>query len=283
LTRFTPITKGVVLMNPSEQNGSPSTLDNRQDKQGDMLLVLAACSGDPHAFVELSKPHSKRILLMLYRITNNWQDAEDALQEALIKAFLHLDSFQGKASFSTWFTRIAVNAALMLLRKRRSALEIAIDNAAEVGRHSEWDLKDSRDNPEQCFEKQQRADLIQSGILQLPPGLRKVAELQHSRDLSNKEIARCLGISLSATKSRLLRAKTALRVFVQREARKQPALPRNSESDIKASPTRRKSKSRSSPDLIGIGNNLVPIKIMGPTWRETIHLGDDELNMVGGR
>jgi RNA polymerase sigma-70 factor (ECF subfamily) len=209
--------KGVVLMNPSEQNGRPSTVDKSRDKQGEVLLVLAACSGDSHAFVELSKPYSKRILLTLYRITKNWQDAEDVLQEALMKAFLHLDSFQGKASFSTWFTSIAVNTALMLLRKRRGVLEITIDNAGETGTHNEWKLKDSRDNPEQCFERQQRANLIQAGILQLPPKLRKVVELQHSSDLSNKEIARCLGISPAAAKSRLLRARTALRVFIQRE------------------------------------------------------------------
>jgi RNA polymerase sigma factor (sigma-70 family) len=200
-------------MNPREQNGNPS---------GDALLVLAACSGDTHAFVELSTPHSKRALLTLYRITKNWQDAEDALQEALMKAFLHLDSFQGRANFSTWFTSIAVNTALMLLRKRRNVLEISLDNAGEVGTYPEWNLNDSRDNPEQCFERQQRSDLIQKGILQLPPELRKVVELQHSRDLSNQEIARCLGISLAATKSRLLRARKALRVFVQRQTAKPP-------------------------------------------------------------
>ena len=204
-------------MNPSDLK---STAGNGQEKQSDVLLALAACSGNSHAFVELSKPHAKRILLTLYRITKNWQDAEDLLQEALMKAFLHLDSFQGKASFSTWFTSIAVNTAFMLLRKRRGVIEIEIDKVGEVGKSSEWDLKDSRDNPEQCFERQQRADLIQSGIMQLPPELRKVVELQCSRDLSNKEIARCLGISLTATKSRLLRAKTALRVFVQREVGK---------------------------------------------------------------
>jgi RNA polymerase sigma factor (sigma-70 family) len=279
-------------MNPSEQNGSLSTVDNGQDKHGDLSLVLAACSGDSHAFVELSKPHSTRILLTLYRITKNWQDAEDALQEALMKAFLYLDSFQGKASFSTWFTSIAVNTALMLLRKRRGVLEIAIDNAGEVGTYSEWDLKDSRDNPEQCFERQQRAELIQSGILQLPTGLRKVVELQHSRDLSNKEIAQCLGISLAATKSRLLRARTALRVFVQREAgksptraelvwAKQPAFPKNSDTDINASPTRRKSKNGSSSDPIA--HSLVSVKVMSPIWKKTIHPGDEELSPVGGR
>jgi RNA polymerase sigma factor (sigma-70 family) len=230
-------------MNPREQNGSPSTSANGQDKEFDVLLVLAACSGDSHAFVELSKPHSKRILLTLYRITRNWQDAEDALQEALMKAFLRLDSFQGKASFSTWFTSIAVNTALMLLRKRRGVLELAIDSTGEVGTYNGWDLQDSRDNPEQCFERQQRADLVQSGILQLPPVLRTVVELKHSRDISNKEIAQCLGISLAATKSRLLRARAALRVFVKREAgksptsaesvwAKRPALQTTSHSDI---------------------------------------------------
>jgi RNA polymerase sigma factor (sigma-70 family) len=279
-------------MNPSEQNGSPSTADNGQDKQGDLLLVLEACFGDSHAFVELSKPHSKRILLTLYRITRNWHDAEDALQESLMKAFQHLDSFQGKATFSTWFTTIAVNTALMQLRKRRGILEIAIDNSGEVGTYSEWNLKDSRDNPEQCFERQQRADLIQSGILQLPPELRKVVELQYSRDLSNKEIAGYLGISLAATKSRLLRARTALRLFVQRKAGKppastepvwvkQPAFPRNSGNDIKASPTRRKGRNHRTPD--SIEHNFVPVKEMGPRSRETIRLGDEELSMVGGR
>jgi RNA polymerase sigma factor (sigma-70 family) len=241
-------------MNPIELNGSPSTADNNRDKQGDALLILAACSGESDAFIELSKPYSKRILLTLYRITRNWQDAEDALQEALIKAFLHLDSFQGKASFSTWLTSIAVNTALMLLRKRRGVLEMTIDNGGETGTRSEWDLKDSRDNPEQCFERQQRANLIRSGILQLPPALRKVVELQLSRDLSNKEIACCLGISLAATKSRLLRARTALRVFVQCETgkppasadlrwAKQPAFRTNSGNDIKVSPTCREGSS----------------------------------------
>jgi len=230
-------------MNTSEQNRRLSTVASGRDKQSDAVLVIAACSGNSHAFAELSRPHSKRILLTLYRITKNWQDAEDAFQETLLKAFLHLDSFQGKASFSTWFTSIAVNTAFMLLRKRRGVPEIAINNVGEAGAPHEWDLKDPRDNPEQCFKRQQRADLLRSGILQLPPELRRVVELQHSRDLSNEEIARCLGISLAATKSRLLRARTALRVFVQRKVgkppiraapvwAKHPAVPKNGDNEI---------------------------------------------------
>jgi RNA polymerase sigma-70 factor, ECF subfamily len=204
-------------MNPGKQN---STAETGYDRQRDVLLAFAARSGDSRAFVELSDPHVKRVLRTLYRITRNFQDAEDVLQEALMKAFLHIDSYQGKSSFSTWFTRIAVNTALMLLRKRRGVREIAMDNVGALGK---WDLKDSRENPEQCFERQQRTDLIRSGILRLPPQLREAVELQHSRDLSTDEIAKCLGISVAATKSRLSRARMALCVSVQREIAKPPA------------------------------------------------------------
>jgi RNA polymerase sigma-70 factor, ECF subfamily len=283
--------QGGVLMNPSEQLGSSSTVYNGSAKQCDESLLSAACSGDSQAFVELSKPHFQRTLLTLYRITKNWQDAEDALQEALMKAFMHLDSFQGKARFSTWFTSIAVNTALMLLRKRRGILSIATDSAGEVGASSAWDLKDSRENPEQSFERLQRAAFVQSAVMQLPQELRKVAELRYSQDLSYDEIAQRLGISLSAAKSRLLRARTAIREFVQREVCKSPvssrhvwtkrlALPKNSDGDLKASPTRRKSMSRCSPD--SIERKLVPLRAMSPAWEKAIHLGDEGPSPAGG-
>jgi RNA polymerase sigma-70 factor (ECF subfamily) len=279
-------------MKPNEQNGSRSAADDGQDKQRDMLLVLAACSGDSHAFIELSKPHSKRVLLTLYRITKNWQDAEDALQEALMKAFLHLDSFQVRASFSTWFTKIAVNTALMLLRKRRGVLESVIGKTGGLDSCGEWDLKDCRDNPEQCFERQQRVDLIRSGILQLPAKLRKVVELQYSRDLSNHEIAQCLDISVAATKSRLLRARAALRTFIQREvcesSRKaehvwiEPrGFPQNGSDGVRALSTRRTINGRSGSRLIG--RNLVPVRVLSTPWSEAIHMGDEKLSMIGGK
>jgi RNA polymerase sigma factor (sigma-70 family) len=254
----------------------------------DEILVDRAKVGDGTAFVELCRRHSGMAMRIINRILRNDEDTEDVLQEATLKAYLHLNGFDGRAKFSTWFTRIAVNSALMLLRKRRGVLEISIDKTGEVGTCSQWDHKDSRDNPEQCFERQQRANLIHSAILQLPPALCNVVELQYLRELSNKEIARCLGISLAATKSRLLRARTALRVSVQREARKshagaesvrakQPASLPISGNDFKASPTRRQSKTRSSPEF------QVPVKLVSPTWKETIPVEDEELSMVGGR
>src|SRR5580704_4862573 len=89
---------------------------HRSKKMADELLVSAAQSGDSQAFVELSRRHSGRLLLNIYRITNNWQDAEDVVQEALMRTFVHINTFESRPSFSTWLTRIAINTALMLLR-----------------------------------------------------------------------------------------------------------------------------------------------------------------------
>ena len=84
------------------------------------VLTLAARSGNGSAFVELSRRHSKRIQLRIYRILGNWEDTEDALQDSLLKAFMHLDQFRGTCNFSTWLTKIAINSALMVLRKRKA-------------------------------------------------------------------------------------------------------------------------------------------------------------------
>jgi hypothetical protein len=90
----------------------------------DEVLTLAARSGNGPAFVELSGRHSKKIQLHVYRILSNWEDAEDVVQESLLKAFKHLGQFRGTCSFSSWLTRIAINSALMLLRRRRVRLEL---------------------------------------------------------------------------------------------------------------------------------------------------------------
>jgi hypothetical protein len=177
-----------------------------------------------------------------------------------------------------------------VLRKRRGVLRIAFDNADEVGTYSEWDFKDSRDNPEQCFERQERADLIHSAVQQLPSKLRNVVVLRYSGELSIQEIALSLGISQAAAKSRLLRARKKLRGSVQREVRKSPScsepmwakpvFSRNSNGDIKASPIRRKSNGIRS-DLSEY--NLVSVKVTSPIWKKTIHLCDQERIPVGGR
>jgi RNA polymerase sigma factor (sigma-70 family) len=99
----------------------------------DELLVARAKDGDTSAFVELRERHSTKVLRTVFRITRNWEDAEDALQEALLRAFRHLNGFENRCSFSSWLTRIAINSALMTLRKRRACKELSIDITGDDG------------------------------------------------------------------------------------------------------------------------------------------------------
>src|SRR5277367_4257898 len=111
------------------------------------LLVSAAKSGDAVAFVELSKRHSTKILRRAYRIVKNWQDAEDVLQESLMRAFLHLKDFEERSSFSSWLTRIAINFSLMNLRKKRGYVETSMDVINDDHELLHWEPKDPGENP----------------------------------------------------------------------------------------------------------------------------------------
>jgi RNA polymerase sigma-70 factor (ECF subfamily) len=186
------------------------------DSGDDAMLVAVARSGDSSAFAELSRRHSRRVLNKIYRMTNNWQDAEDVLQESLMRAFVHLHTFECRASFSTWLTRIAINTTLMLLRKRRGTLGAAIDGSLDdVTQFEQWEIRDHRDNPEQHYARKQRVSMLSGAMLRLRPESRSVLELQQAGELSTKEIAQSLGISEPAAKSRLLRARIELSKFVQ--------------------------------------------------------------------
>ena len=186
------------------------------DSAADAILIAGARSGDSSAFVELSRRHSSRVLHKIYRITNNWQDAEDVLQESLMRAFVHLHTFECRACFSNWLTSIAINTALMLLRKEKRALKSTIDNSFDdIVQAETWEFRDHRDNPEQHYVRQQRASLLRVAMLRLKPASRRVLELQQTGELSTREIAQSLGISEPAVKSRLLRARIELRDFVQ--------------------------------------------------------------------
>jgi len=189
-------------------------LEGEMTDVSDEFLVSAAQAGDARAFVELNKRHANKLLPRVYRITKNWQDAEDVVQDSFLKAFVHLRSFQGRSTFSSWLTRIAINSALMVLRKRR-AVEISIDGHGKDGDTSQtWDLPHTDETPESLYAKWQREELLRDAMDRLRPGLRKVIQLRQARDYSTKEIAEELGISVAAAKSRLLRAKVALRTLI---------------------------------------------------------------------
>jgi RNA polymerase sigma-70 factor (ECF subfamily) len=186
-------------------------------KATDELLVLAARSGNGPAFVELCRRHSKKIQLHVYRILGNWEDAEDVVQESLLKAFKHLGQFRGTCSFSSWLTRIAINSALMLLRKRRVRLEASCNRTADPTEIAEsWEFPDHAPNPERLCAGRETEELVRGAILRLPPGYRVVVELYHANEYSTNEMAQALGISVAATKARLFRARTMLRASLPR-------------------------------------------------------------------
>jgi RNA polymerase sigma-70 factor (ECF subfamily) len=186
-------------------------------------LVSMAKLGDSDAFVELSKLHANRLLWTISHITRNWHDAEDALQDSMMRAFSHLKDFQEKSSFYTWLTRIAINSALMILRKKRGCYEIPFDGIDDSGdNHERWEVASPAENPESQLARKEKEELLRDAILRLPQVLREVVELRQARGYSTREIAQALGISVPAVKSRLSRARLTLRTAV---------LPANSRSE----------------------------------------------------
>jgi RNA polymerase sigma-70 factor (ECF subfamily) len=176
------------------------------------ILISAAQAGQEWAFVELCLRHSKRILFTLWRITKNREDAEDALQESMLKAHVHFGDFSRNSTFATWFTRIAINSALMILRKKRAHPEISTDEQIyESINPLEKEIADRRPNPEEHYMKLEMHRRLQCAISKLPSQFRHVVESRRRSEASIREIAEEAGISITATKSRLLRAKRALR------------------------------------------------------------------------
>ena len=201
--RILPVNTNSLLDNVSVRR-----LLNQSD---DETLVAAAKDGENLAFVEICDRYSKWVFRTIYRITRNQEDAEDALQEAFLSAFIHLKSFDCRAKFSTWLTRIAINSALMTLRKKRAHPETSIDNSSDDEGWQVWEMPDQTIDIESYYIQREREMQLKHAIHHLRPALRNVVEIQQLHDGSIKEIAKNAGISVAATKSRLLRARVALR------------------------------------------------------------------------
>lgn len=171
----------------------------------ELSLVLAAKSGNEAAFEQLFERYRPGILRTLEGITQNREDAEDAAQEALLKAYLHLDEFQGHSSFYTWLTRIAINQALMILRKRRPY--ISLDEPEETdGRPRVQEIPDQAPLPDQQCANTELQGTVARLIAELGPGLQQPIQLQVIEERSILDVACLLGLSVAAVKSRLLRA-----------------------------------------------------------------------------
>jgi RNA polymerase sigma-70 factor, ECF subfamily len=173
-------------------------------------LVAAAKSGNYQAFLELWTRHTSRVFKTTYRITGNREDAEDAMQDVWMKAHLHLAAFNGRAQFTTWLTRIAINTSLMILRRKRVRPETSMDiGDGDTWQH--WEIADQARSVEELYTGQESVERLKRAICRLQPILRNVVEIHQAEDRSVKEVAELAGISVAATKSRLLRARKILR------------------------------------------------------------------------
>jgi RNA polymerase sigma-70 factor (ECF subfamily) len=175
-------------------------------------LVERARSGDAAAFSELVNRYERKIFRLAKHITQNDEDAEDVLQETFLKAYSHLDSFQGQSKFYTWIVRIAVNEALMKLRKRKSSKTVSLDEPTDTGEDTMvreiavWD-----EDPEQKYSRDELREILDKAVESLKPAFRTVFVLRDIEELSTEETASALDISIPAVKSRLLRARLQLR------------------------------------------------------------------------
>jgi RNA polymerase sigma-70 factor, ECF subfamily len=174
-------------------------------------LIAAAKSGRRAPFGELCERHVKKVFRVIHRIMRNREDAEDAMQDCLLNAFVHLKDFDGRSRFATWLTRIAINAALMKLRKNRGAREVPIDEPNPSSepiaqRAFRYDAPD----PEESCSLRERKRIVKSAISGLRPRARNVVELIHLQEHSIRETAQILGISTGAVKARMFHAKIAL-------------------------------------------------------------------------
>ena len=178
----------------------------------ELPLVLRAKAGDAAAFTELVQKYDRKIYRLAKHITQNDEDAEDVLQEAFLKAYSHLDSFEGNSKFYTWIVRIAVNEALMKLRKRKSDRTVSLDEPTDTGEDTVTrEIAVWEDNPEQKYSREELKVILDEAVQSLKPGFRTVFVLRDIEELSTEETAEALEISVPAVKSRLLRARLQLR------------------------------------------------------------------------
>ncbi len=178
----------------------------------ELALVNAARAGDVAAFEELVRRYDRNVFRIAQHITQNREDAEDVVQDAFIKAYNNLKQFQGQSKFYTWLVRIAVNEALMKLRRRRPERTVSLDEDVKTEDDSvPREVADWSPNPEQQYSQAELREILDKTIHGLPATFRTVFVLRDVEGLSTEETAEALDLSIPAVKSRLLRARLQLR------------------------------------------------------------------------
>ncbi len=187
----------------------------------ELALVQAAKAGDVGAFEDLVRRYDRNVFRIAQHITQNREDAEDVVQDAFLKAYRNLSQFQGQSKFYTWLVRIAVNEALMKLRRRRPERTVSLDEDVKTEEDSvPREVADWSPNPEQQYNQAELRDILTRTVQGLPASFRTVFVLRDVEGLSTEETAEALDLSIPAVKSRLLRARLQLRERLSRYFRR---------------------------------------------------------------
>jgi RNA polymerase sigma factor (sigma-70 family) len=201
-----------------------ATIDSALNVRGSNFSILPslgnlhhrdAQAGHPEhraSFDELIAPHVQKIFRVAYRIIRNREDAEDAMQDALLQAFAHFEDFDGRSTFATWLTRIAINSSLMILRKRKYQRTVPLDGTVDSEESKAFqELRDPAPDAEQRYLQKEREATIRDAVKALGASLRSVVELRHFGERSIRETAEMIGLSVTGAKGRLFHARRALR------------------------------------------------------------------------
>ena len=193
----------------SEQSDVAAVSDLRA--WSDDQLIAAAKAGIRATLGELCERHAKKVFRVIHRILRNREDAEDAAQECFLNVFIHLKDFDGRSQFATWLTRIAINAALMKLRKNPGTRQVSIDEPnPSFESVAQKEFRYDAPDPEEAYRLRERKEILIAAILGLRPRTRRVVELHHLQEHTLGETAQILGISTAAAKARMFHARVAL-------------------------------------------------------------------------
>ena len=189
---------GMTFQDPPKSGGTSQRPAQFPD---DETLVRLAKLGEGSVLNELYRRHAERILRVARGITRRPEDAEDAVQDSFLSVHIHLRSLEGRAKFSTWLTRIAVNAALMKVRKNRMSCELPLEDLTEPPNQLlRKSMVDPSPNPERACAEVEDETRLKNAIGQLRPALRSAVEINLLQDGSLPETAKVLGIFITATK-----------------------------------------------------------------------------------
>jgi RNA polymerase sigma-70 factor, ECF subfamily len=204
------------MSSPKLDPAQPERPPSQVVKDDEPVLVAAAKAGDISAFETLVSRYERKIFRLAQNITLNREDAEDAMQEAFLKAYEHLGDFEGNSRFYTWLVRIAVNQALMKLRKRRPNV-VSLDEELDTGEDLiPREVEDWGPSPEERYKQTELGQILSGAVADLDPSFRIVFQLRDIEEMSTEETAEALGLSVPAVKSRLLRARLKLRQKLNR-------------------------------------------------------------------